>query len=177
MIDSNIKLLTFLSNRLTLSLRDTVQSQLQVLLRVLLQVQLRAQLIIPNHTRSVAVRRFTATSGSMRVFVHSLRWDVSTVMRCLWIVRPSSSLASTMVCQHGTVVRTTLTLSHRRLSQLSQLSQLSLVQQDHQTVSRVLGAVWRQVSPRRVTIRKARPCSLIPATLVSSSAIKFLILC
>jgi len=173
MIDSNIKLLTFLSNRLTLSLRDTVQSQLQVLLRVLLQVQLRAQLIIPNHTRSVAVRRFTATSGSMRVFVHSLRWDVSTVMRCLWIVRPSSSLASTMVCQHGTVVRTTLTLSHRRLSQLSQLS---LVQQDHQTVSRVLGAVWRQVSPRRVTIRKARPCSLIPATLVSSSAIKFLIL-
>ena len=174
MIDSNIKLLTFLSNRLTLSLRDTVQSQLQVLLRVLLQVQLRAQLIIPNHTRSVAVRRFTATSGSMRVFVHSLRWDVSTVMRCLWIVRPSNSLASTMVCQHGTVVRTTLTLSHRRLSQLSLLS---LVQQDHQTVSRVLGAVWRQVSPRRVTIRKARPCSLIPATLVSSSAIKFLILC
>lgn len=135
---------------------------------------LRRLLSLPHLTHLVVVKRFIATSGSMRVFVHSLRWDVSTVMRCLWIVRPSSSLASTMVCQHGTVVRTTLTLSHRRLSQLSQLS---LVQQDHQTVSRVLGAVWRQVSPRRVTIRKARPCSLIPATLVSSSAIKFLILC
>lgn len=171
MIDSNIKLLTFLSNRLMLLLRDIILALLQVLLRVLLQVQLRVQLITTNHTRSAAVRRFIATSGSMRVFVHSLRWDVSTVMRCLWIVRPSNSLASTMVCQHGTVVRTTLTLSHRRLSQLS------LVQQDHQTVSRVLGAVWRQVIPRRVTIRKALPCSLIPATLVSSSAITFLILC
>ena len=170
MIDSNIKLLTFLSNRLMLLLRE-ILALLQVLLRVLLQVQLRVQLITPNHTRSVAVRRFTAISGSMRVFVHSLRWDVSTVMRCLWIVLPSNSLASTMVCQHGTVVHTTLTLSHRRLSQLS------LVQQEHHTVSRVLGAVWRQAIPRKVTIRKARPCSLIPVTLVSSSAITFSILC